>query len=149
MSILAIENERSKSAETGFLYLAWTLFCVLFGAVYEYFSHDVFSYYMLYAFAFPLAGGVLPFFILAFTHCPLPGRISLNLYHSGISTLTVGSIFQGAIEIYGTTNRLVSVYWITGAGFTVLGFLSFLLKIGKEKKEIPGHTRCRRRMHDV
>ncbi len=104
-------------AKTGFVYLFISLFCVLFGVVYEYFSHEVYSYYMLYAFVFPLVGGVLPFFVFSFFTKRLPGRIACNLYHSGIAALTIGSIFEGVLEIYGTTNRLVLVYWVLGAVF--------------------------------
>lgn len=113
-------------AKTGFLYLFISLFCVLFGAIYEYFSHEVYSYFMLYAFVFPLASGALPFFGLAFCRLPLPDRVSSNLYHSGIAALTVGSLFKGALEIYGTTNRLVFVYWVLGAVFLLLGIASYL-----------------------
>ena len=118
-------------AKTGFVYLFISLFCVLFGAVYEYFSHDVYSYFMLYAFVFPLAGGALPFFGLAFCSLPPPDRVSCNLYHSGIAALTVGSLFEGVLEIYGTTNRLVLVYWTLGVGFLLLGLI--LYGIGRRK----------------
>lgn len=40
--------------------LAATLFFAFFGAVYEAFGHGVYSYFMIYAFAFPLLMGVLP-----------------------------------------------------------------------------------------
>ena len=46
--------------------LAGTLFLVLFGAVYETFSHGVFSFYMLYAFSVPLVFGVTLYLILLF-----------------------------------------------------------------------------------
>ena len=62
LSISGIDSRREKMAKTGFAYLFATLFCMLFGAVYEHFSHQVFSYYMVYAFVFPMGGGVLPFF---------------------------------------------------------------------------------------
>lgn len=119
-------------AKTGFVYLFLSVFCAFFGAVYEYFSHGVYSYFMLYAFAFPLVGGVLPFFTIAFSGCGVPRRISLNLYHSGIAAWTVGSIFQGVLEIYGTTNRLAAVYWIAGIVFVLSGIWSYLFKIKKE-----------------
>lgn len=121
-----IERQRRSMAKTGFLYLFVSLFCVLFGAIYEYFSHEVYSYFMLYAFVFPLAGGALPFFGLAFYHLPLPDRVSGNLYHSGIAALTVGSLFKGVLDIYGTTNRLVSIYWVIGAVFLLLGITFYL-----------------------
>lgn len=117
-------------AKTGFVYLFISLFCALFGAVYECFSHEVYSYYMLYAFVFPLAGGVLPFFLLAFSAFRMPGRTAFNLYHPSIASLTVGNLVQGALEIYGTTNRFVCVYWIAGAAFCLSGLFLYIIKSG-------------------
>ena len=117
---------------TAVVYLFVTLFCVLFGAVYECFSHEVYSYFMLYAFVFPLAGGVLPFVGLAFYGKALPGRIACNLYHSGIAALTAGSLFQGVLDIYGTTNRLTRVYWISGAVFLSLGMIAYFAGSGRK-----------------
>ena len=114
------------------VYLFVTLFCVLFSAVYEYFSHEVYSYFMLYAFVFPLAGGALPFVSMAFYGKSLPGRIACNLYHSGIAALTVGSLFQGVLDIYGTTNRLALVYWIAGALFLFLGMIAYFVDAGRK-----------------
>lgn len=115
-------------AKTGFVYLFVSLFCALFGAVYEVYSHEVYSYYMIYAFVIPLAGGTLPFFSLAYFSRPAPGRGSLNLYHSGIAALTVGSIIQGVLEIYGTTNRLVFAYWIVGVSLLGIGLVLYVIK---------------------
>lgn len=122
-----------EMARTGFVYLFISLFCVLFGAVYEVFSHEVYSYFMLYAFVFPLVGGVLPFFGMAFNRMPVPNRATRNLYHSGIAALTTGFLFEGALEIYGTTNRLVSVYWILGILFILMAILIYCLFLGKTK----------------
>lgn len=124
----ASDIKRMKNMNrTGFVYLLISMFCVLFGAVYEYFSHEVYSYFMLYAFVFPLAGGALPFFAMAFCRIPMPDRASLNLYHSGIAALTTGSLFEGVLEIYGTTNRLVSVYWILGILFILTAIFIYCL----------------------
>lgn len=120
-------------ARTGFFYLFISMFCILFGAVYESFSHEVYSYFMLYAFGFPLVGGALPFFAMACYTMPVPNRVSRNLYHSGIATLTTGSLFEGALEIYGTTNRLVSVYWMLGTLFLLAGVMLYLVCSGKAK----------------
>lgn len=127
MSISAIEKRRRKMAQTGFVYLGLSLFCALFGAVYEGFSHGVYSYFMIYAFGFPLAGGALPFFALAFSDRRPPGRAALNLYHSGIAAMTVGSLFEGVLEIYGTTNRLVAVYWMVGGLLWGCGLFFYLI----------------------
>lgn len=59
---MILSTSDTRLQNTIFGYLAVTAACVLLGAVYETFSHGVFSYYMIYAFAFPLAGGVIPFF---------------------------------------------------------------------------------------
>ena len=102
-------------AKAGFHYLSVSLFCVLFGAVYEYFSHEVYSYFMLYAFVFPLCGGALPFTALALGRTvKMPSFLPRQLYHFGIATLTVGSVMKGVLEIYGTTNDLTSIYWYVG-----------------------------------
>lgn len=120
-----ISNQRKVMARTGFVYLFISLFCALFGGIYEIFSHEVYSYYMIYGFAIPLAGGVLPFFSLAFSSIRPPGRISRELYHSGIAALTVGSIIKGVLDIYGTTNRLVFVYLIAGGGLILIGLVIY------------------------
>lgn len=143
MSTSVLDNRHAKMARIGFVYLFLTLLCALFGAGYEYFSHGVYSYYMLYAFAFPLMGGVLPFFCMAFFNCRLPGRVSLNLYHSGVAAWTVGSIFEGVLEIYGTTNRLVFIYWMVGAILFGCGILLYMVGAGSRhtfyKSEKYGH----------
>lgn len=105
----------------GFAYLLVSLFCALFGAVYERFSHEVYSYYMIYAFAFPLLGGAVPCLGLGLYRRALPGRAARGLHHAGIAPLTVGSLLQGALEIYGTSNRLVAVYWWLGAALLLAG----------------------------
>lgn len=108
-------DHSGKALKTAFVYLLVSLFCALFGAVYERFSHEVYSFFMIYAFVFPLAGGTLPFLAICLFRKRYPGAVARNLYHSGIATLTVGSIIQGILDIYGTTNRLTGLYWLVGA----------------------------------
>ena len=121
------ENDITRQAsKTAFVYLLISLFCALFGAVYEMFSHGVYSFYMLYAFAFPLAGGTLPFFAISLFQKRYPETVTRNIYHSGIATLTVGSIIQGVLEIYGTTNRLAGIYWLVGVILLLAGIMFYL-----------------------
>lgn len=112
-----------KALKTAFLYLLVSLFCALFGAAYERFSHEVYSFYMIYAFVFPLAGGTFPFLAISLFRKRYPGAVARNLYHSGIATLTVGSIVQGVLDIYGTTNRLTGLYWIVGVILVISGIV--------------------------
>ena len=106
-----------------------TLFCGLFGAVYELFSHGVYSYGMLYAFAFPLVLGVLPMLLITMLHAPYPNRFARSAYHAGIAALTVGSLVSGALKIYGTTNPLTLVYWIAGGALIALGMGTYLVSL--------------------
>lgn len=112
--------------KTSLIYLFISLFVMAFGAIYERFSHGVYSNFMIYAFIFPLACGCLPFLLLGFFDCnkKLLTALSRNLYHSGIATLTVGSIIRGVLDIYGTTNYLSDYYWIVG-GILLLGGIIF------------------------
>ena len=105
--------------------LAGTLFLVLFGAVYETFSHGVFSFYMLYAFSVPLVFGVTLYLILLFAR-RYPGRVFLNLWNSAIAAFSAGSVFKGVLEIYGTTNSLVIVYPVCGCILAVSALVSLL-----------------------
>lgn len=109
--------------------LAASLFCALFGAVYEAFGHGVYSYCMIYAFAFPLVLGVLPLLLIGMLRAPYPGRLARNLWHAGIAALTVGSLVSGALEIYGTSSPLTPVYWILGGALTLAGAAAYLLPL--------------------
>lgn len=106
--------------------LGAALFCALFGAVYEAFSHGVYSYAMIYAFAFPLVLGVLPLYLITVLRAAFPPRAARRIYHAGIATLTVGSLVTGVLEIYGTTNPLTVIYWIAGGALVLLGLLLWL-----------------------
>lgn len=126
MILYTSDTDISKRAlKTAFVYLLVSLFCALFGAVYEMFSHEVYSFYMIYAFAFPLAGGTFPFLAISLFRKRYPGAASRNIYHCGIATLTVGSIVQGILDIYGTTNRLTGLYWIVGVIMVISGIVSY------------------------
>ena len=103
--------------------LGWVLFFGLLGAVYERFSHEVYSYYMIYGFAVPLVLGVLPYGLLALGEHRLPGEMALRFWNCGIITLTLGCIFRGVLDIYGTTNRLLIVYPAAGALLLAAGIV--------------------------
>ncbi len=106
-----------------------------FAAVYESFSHGVYSLFLILAFLIPLLGGALPYGLLIRSRrSRKPGVPARCLYNSGLAALTAGSIFQGILEIYGTTNRLSAVYWIAGAVLSLLGLAAFAAEAGRLPK---------------
>ena len=117
-------SNKGKYGSTIGAYLLAAVCCAAFGAIYEFFSHGVYSCFMIGAFVFPLLLGALPFSMLRQAGRPFPGKVAANLIHAGVATLTVGSIVQGVLEIYGTTNPLAAVYWIAGGLMTAVGWLA-------------------------
>ena len=118
-------------------YILITLFCILFSLVYEHFSHGVYSDYMLYMFLFPLIGGVLIFSMIGLVRfLPIPKRLVINLYNSGIATLTIGSCLNGVLEIYGTNSDLISIYWLLGGFLTLSASLIYLFSLVQKTKAI-------------
>lgn len=139
MYISGTEVKTTEAAKTVFVYLVLSIFCALFGAVYELFSHEVYSFYMIYAFGFPLVGGALPYGILSVFHLSKSSSVlARNLYHSGIATLTVGSIVRGILDIYGTTNSLSKYYWFVGFFAVIAGIM-----IGTFRHLLPKKHNCR------
>ena len=110
--------------------LVITILCAAFGAVYELYSYEVYSFYMLYAFAVPLLGGVLPYLIRSIRGT-YPAIVTRVTGHAAVATLTVGCIVTGALEIYGTSNALVRWYWYVGIPLVLIDIAC--LAFGKNK----------------
>lgn len=116
----SVTDKARRGLVAGWVYLAISLFCLVFGVIYEHFSHGVYSNAMVYAFAYPLCLGTFPFFTVCTFGGKLKDRIllsgaSAHLWAYGVATLTVGSILSGVLEIYGTDSALLIVYPIAGA----------------------------------
>lgn len=145
-----INSNRRSALKTALIYLIASIVCAVFGAIYEIFSHGVYSGYMIYAFAFPLLCGTLPFLLLNYCSAPkeessrngrmpkengirsflqsrYPGKAARNLYHSAVITFTIGSFMTGILEIYGTTNQLLSIYWFAGAALILAAIIVWLV----------------------
>lgn len=102
-------------------YAVATAFCALFGFVYEQFSHGVWSRYMMFFFAVPLVGGLLPAILLASLRgARLPRRLARDAWASAVATLTVGCCLAGVFEIYGTTSDYVLIYAVAGGALAAV-----------------------------
>lgn len=95
-------------------YLIASLMLAAAGAVYEMFSHGVYSAYMVYAFMIPLVMGCLPYLADSRGIIKKAGPMAEHLLLASIVTFTIGSIIKGVLEIYGTTNFLTVVYPMLG-----------------------------------
>ena len=109
--------------------LVGTLFLAFVGAVYEYFSHGVYSYWMIYAFAFPLVMGVVPYTILLIKE-KYPNRVFLRLWNSAIATFSVGSVFAGVLAIAGYTNTKIVIYPVVGIALGAAAMASLFIAAG-------------------
>lgn len=105
-------------------YFYYSIFLVIFAFVYELFSHSVYSNYMIFAFLIPLIGGYCASFFIKKGF----SRTGILLYNLGIVTLSIGSVFKGVLEIYGTTNRLSFFYLVTGLLLVISGIIMCFLE---------------------
>lgn len=96
-------------------YLIAALMLAAAGALYELFSHGVYSNYMIYAFAYPLVMGCLPYLADSRGIIKKAGPVGETLLLASIATLSIGSVIKGVLEIYGTTSFLTTVYPVLGA----------------------------------
>lgn len=103
-----------------------TVFCFVFQLIYEHFSHGVTSYYMVYAFLIPMIGGLIS--ILSFgSKNSRENHLFRQLLCGSIIWLTLGSIYQGVLDIYGTTNHLVILYVIVAVIQLVIALLAIII----------------------
>lgn len=122
------DDTKKDMINSAFWHLIFALFCALFGAIYELFSHEVYSFYMIYAFAIPLVLGTLTQHILAgLTHINMKG-LALSFWNMAVVTLTIGCLFKGVLDIYGTTNKLILVYPAASAVLFVLAFIFLIVQ---------------------
>ncbi|MCR5449134.1 MAG: hypothetical protein K6F23_07015 [Solobacterium sp.] len=136
-------SDKEKALRSGLLYGYAALFFAAFGAVYELFSHEVYSYYMIYAFMIPAVLGVVPYFGVYHLGLHLPSGIVTQLYASGVMTLTMGSIMRGVLDIYGTTSDKLVLYLYAGTVLYAAGIAAFVYinrKPEPEKKQDHGET---------
>ena len=119
-----------------------TIFVFAFAQIYGLFSHGVYSAFMSYAFLLPLTLIFLPKFINLCTGNRLwngsleteegekklfLSSLASFLWKSGVSVLTVGSLYKGVLDIYGTSGSFEWVYLVVGIVTLAAGGISALL----------------------
>ena len=120
-------------------YAAAALGTAIFAAIYECFSHRVYSGFMIFAFLVPLLGGVLPCSIwMKAAKRRRPRAPSRCLYASAIAALTAGCLFRGILEIYGTTSRLSKIYWLGGSGLLLIALGVYGIELHRQQEQRAG-----------
>ncbi len=107
-------------------YAAMTVFCVIFSTVYEYFSHGVYSPFMMGLALFPLILGLLPTLVRRKAGLRPAGPMARTLRLWGVVTLTVASCLTGVFAIYGTISDYTIYFWILGALLMALAAAAYL-----------------------
>ena len=105
---------------------------MIFGIIYESFSHNVYSNYMMYAFLIPLFGMVVYGIIYIFELNKYYSEFAMKIFNSSIITFTFGSVIKGVLEIYGTTNKLITIYLIFGIIMIILSVITNIIYNNKK-----------------
>ncbi len=122
-------SDKDQDIRKAFTYLVISIVLAIAGAVYEHFSFGVWSNFMVYAFMIPLAGGTLPYMLRYLVSGAKPRKISAAgwVWHSGIATLTVGSVVHGILAISGRPNHLTIVYLIAGTALLASAAVMYVI----------------------
>ena len=146
-------QSRQNISDNGTSQLSWksllpitltTVFVFVFAKIYGIFSHGVSSAFMSYAFLLPLS---LIFFPKLLNLCTgnrfwngsleteegegekklFLSSLASFLWKSGVAVLTVGSLYKGVLDIYGTSGSFEWVYLVVGIVTLAAGGISALL----------------------
>jgi len=127
--ILFTSDKRAKPLiNSVYFNLGFAIFVALFGAIYEMFSHEVYSYYMIYAFGIPLFFGVFCPVLTPVLFKRFPREFVAALWNLSIVTFTVGSLLKGIVDIYGSSNHKLIIYPVAGCILALLSVIIFLAK---------------------
>ncbi len=110
--------------QKGYLWASAAL--LAFALVYGYFSHGVWSVWMLGAFVIPLLWGYVPSLLEAREGKKRMVSGYLRLW--GVACFSVGAVMSGVLEIYGTTNRLLLVYFLAATVFFASALICWPVK---------------------
>ena len=121
--ILSILDINDLKNENKFI-IGFSVFVLIFGIIYEMFSHGVVSYYMIFAFLIPLINFLIN--IIFISSKIKINKLSKNLFSMSICSFTFFSIIKGVLDIYGTTNNLIFIYLIVGLILLVPSIILFV-----------------------
>ena len=107
-------------------YLISSIITLIFGFIYELFSHNVISNHMVFAFIIPFIGFIIYYLLDRGIIKRLPNNISNKLFSYSIISFTICSIIKGVLDIYGTSNIKIYVYLILGIILLICSIVSYI-----------------------
>ena len=112
------------------IYLFLSIFTFIFSFIYELFSHNVYSLYMLLSPFSPLLLGTFINYILYFSNINIKfSKLNVDIHNSFVLTLTLYMLLNGVLYIYGTTNKLLNYYIYILIFLLILNILVFMKNI--------------------
>ena len=108
LSISVTNPIKQRLKKTILWYILISAFFFVGSRIYEHFSFGETSAFMHYLFLIPLIGGAL----LVLLQLMVKGfsRLSLNLWNSGVATLTTGALYRGIVNLSGRSTTMDQPY---------------------------------------
>ena len=118
--------------KTALVYFISSVVTVVFSIVYSFFSHEVYSDYLTYAFLYPLIGGAVLYLFISKIN--IFKKWPYNFYNAGIATITTGSILAGINVIAGADTLYFMWFYLVGIVFIVLALVLILIDVLLRRK---------------
>lgn len=106
------------------IYEAVALLTGLFGLVYTYFGYGVTSFFMYFAFLFPLGGGLL-YLLFAFVPLPYPSLAASRAIAYSLAAFTLDFLITGILDIAGAFSEAAIVMRVLGVAFALAGLIFY------------------------
>lgn len=127
--------QRKKGLRAFGIYEAVALLTALFGLVYTHFGYGVTSFFMYYAFLFPLGGGLL-YLLFAFAPLPYPSLAASRAIAYALAAFTLDFLITGVLDIAGAFSEAAIAMSVLGYLFAFAGVILYFRAFQK-KKESP------------
>lgn len=125
--ILFTLDIKKKYRKVIITYFVISILCFVINIIYSKFGHGVTSNYMTYMYLIPIFFGVGLFLILRIFKLPFFNRFEFNIYNAGVSTLIIGSLVHGILEIAGTNTFFQDIYLIVSLILILIAISEYLV----------------------
>jgi len=127
-----IEVQMSRNIKNAVAFMFAALLAFIINNVYSIYSHGVSSPAMSSTWMLLLFFGTGFYLMMELVSVKinkqLPGRLSLNLYNSGIAAFSVGMMIQGVLEIAGSGFDYLIYFYIMGIVLMTAGIATMNIK---------------------